>query len=75
MYKHWPDFVLKEIAFVEQRQLFDRLADQLGEAPPVIDSDDLLEDPGGHRRGLLPGRGHSLHPRGADAGSPARAMR
>ncbi|MDJ0937189.1 MAG: hypothetical protein QNI93_17535, partial [Kiloniellales bacterium] len=45
MYKHWPDFVLKEIGFVEQRQLFDRLCDQQGEAPPVIDSDDLLEDP------------------------------
>ncbi len=47
MYKHWPDFVLKEIAFVEQRALFDRLCDQLGHAPPVIDSDDLLEDPHG----------------------------
>jgi len=47
MYKHWPDFVLKEIAFVEQRELFDRLADRHGEAPPVIDSDDLLEDPQG----------------------------
>ncbi len=47
MYKHWPDFVLKEIAILEQRQLFDRLADQTGSAPPVIDSDDLLEDPHG----------------------------
>ncbi len=47
MYKHWPDFVLKEIAFVEQRQLFDRLWDRLGAPPPVIDSDDLLEDPHG----------------------------
>ena len=47
MYKHWPDFVLKEIAVLEQRQLFDRLADQMGKAPPVIDSDDLLEDPHG----------------------------
>ena len=45
MYMHWPDFVLKEIAFVEQRQLFDRLTDQMGKAPPVIDSDDLLENP------------------------------
>lgn len=45
MFKHWPDFVLKEIAFIEQRQLFDRLADKLGEVPPVIDSDDLLENP------------------------------
>jgi hypothetical protein len=47
MYEHWPDFVLKEIAFVEQRELFDRLCDKYGEAPPVIDSDDLLEDPRG----------------------------
>ncbi len=47
MFKHWPDFVLKEIAFVEQRQLFDRLGDRMGKAPPVIDSDDLLENPHG----------------------------
>ena len=47
MYKHWPDFVLKETAFVEQRALFDRLCEQLGTPPPVIDSDDLLENPHG----------------------------
>jgi hypothetical protein len=47
MYKHWPDFVLKEIAFVEQGRLFERLSDRTGAAPPVIDSDDLLEDPHG----------------------------
>ncbi|MFT5504699.1 MAG: hypothetical protein ACI845_003995 [Gammaproteobacteria bacterium] len=47
MYKHWPEFVLKEISFVEQRELFDRLCDQAGELPPVIDSDDLLENPHG----------------------------
>ena len=45
MYKHWPDFLLKEIAVLEQRELFDRIADQLGHAPPLIDSDDLLENP------------------------------
>ena len=45
MHKHWPDYVLKEVAFVEQRELFDRLADKFGTAPPVIDSDDLLENP------------------------------
>ena len=45
MYKHWPDFHLKETGFVEQRQLFDMLCEQRGEAPPVIDSDDLLENP------------------------------
>ena len=47
MYRHWPDFVLKEAAFVEQRALFDRLCDKNGSAPPVIDSDDLLENPHG----------------------------
>lgn len=47
MYKHWPDFVLKEIAVLEQRELFDRVADKLGHAPPLIDSDDLLENPQG----------------------------
>ena len=45
MYKHWPDFVLGETAYPEIRQLFDRLADQAGAAPPVIDSDDLLDAP------------------------------
>ncbi|MDH3634170.1 MAG: sulfotransferase family protein [Gammaproteobacteria bacterium] len=47
MYKHWPDFVLKEIAFVEQRALFDRMTDKLGRPLPIIDSDDLLENPHG----------------------------
>lgn len=45
MYKHWPDFHPVEVGFVEQRQLFDKLCDMLGEPPPVLDSDDLLEDP------------------------------
>ena len=44
MYRHWPDFVLEEIAVVEQCELFDRLCDKQGEAPPVIDSDGLLEN-------------------------------
>ena len=47
MFKHWPDFVLEEAGFIEQRELFDRLCDRLGNAPPVIDSDDLLQDPYG----------------------------
>ncbi|MEO1316730.1 MAG: sulfotransferase family protein [Pseudomonadota bacterium] len=43
----WPDFHEKEVGFTEQRQLFDLIAEQDGKAPPVIDSDDLLEDPAG----------------------------
>ncbi|MEM1160816.1 MAG: sulfotransferase family protein [Pseudomonadota bacterium] len=45
MYDKWPDFDEREVGFPEQRALFDRLCDRLGTAPPVIDSDDLLEDP------------------------------
>ena len=45
MYKHWPDFDEAEVGFTEQRQLFDELSNKLGSPPPVIDSDDLLENP------------------------------
>lgn len=45
MYKHWPDFDEAELGFAEQRELFDKLSDHLGAPPPLIDSDDLLEDP------------------------------
>lgn len=45
MYDKWPDFHIKEVGFPEQRELFDRVAQKLGKAPPVIDSDDMLEDP------------------------------
>lgn len=41
----WPDFHEKEVGFAEQRQLFDVLIGLNGAPPPVIDSDDLLEDP------------------------------
>ena len=45
MYRKWPDFHIKETGFAEQRQLFDRLTTHDGGAPPVIDSDDLMEEP------------------------------
>ncbi len=45
MYAKWPDFHEKEVGFAEQRQLFDVIAGLNGTPPPVIDSDDLLEDP------------------------------
>ena len=45
MYDKWPDFHEKEVGFAEQRELFERLLDKTGTPPPVIDSDDLLENP------------------------------
>jgi len=38
---------LEDIGFVRQAELFDREADRLGAAPPVIDADDVLADPRG----------------------------
>ena len=51
MYKQWPDFAEGEVGFPEQRALFDLVtALNGGKTPPVIDSDDLLEDPHGITR-------------------------
>ncbi len=47
MYKYWPDFHLLESAFAEQRMLYDGLFAYYGVRPPVIDSDDLLDNPNG----------------------------
>src|SRR5690606_9516276 len=41
------DVTLRDIGFAEQAMLFDRVADQLGHAPPVVDSEDVRRDPRG----------------------------
>jgi len=43
------DFTLDEIGLPAQAQLFDRAAQRLGRAPPVVESQDVLADP----RGIL----------------------
>lgn len=45
IYNKWPDFNEGEVGFPEQRALFDLVSALSGETPPVIDSDDLLENP------------------------------
>ncbi len=45
MYNKWPDFDELEVGFPEQRALFDLVTALNGTPPPVIDSDDMLEDP------------------------------
>lgn len=37
---------LSDLGFVQQQDLFDRAADKLGAAPPVIDAARVLQDPG-----------------------------
>ena len=43
------DFTLEEIGLPAQAELFDRAAERLGRAPPLVESRDVLADP----RGLL----------------------
>ena len=39
------DVSLRDIGFAEQAMLFDRVAERLGHAPPVVDSEDVRRDP------------------------------
>jgi len=45
--KRAPQWLMKEYGFEDHRRLFDMVWEHTGTAPPVIDSDDLLEDPHG----------------------------
>jgi len=47
IYRDGPEFGLDEIGIDKQRELFDLVKEYTGETPPVIDSDDLLENPVG----------------------------
>ena len=47
VHEHWPEFTLDEVGFAEQHALFDLVAEREGTPPPVIDADDLLDDPDG----------------------------
>ncbi len=47
MYQHWQEFTLDETSFEASHRMFDLVVDRYGEVPPVIDSDDLLDDPAG----------------------------
>ena len=45
MYSRWPDITLAEIGFEDLYTLFNRIADRQGQAPVVIDSDELMASP------------------------------
>ena len=45
IHSRWPDIILPEIGFEDLHTLFNRVADRTGNAPVVIDSDELLSAP------------------------------
>lgn len=47
MYAQWDEFTMDEASFEDLHRMFDLVVDRYGEIPPVIDSDDLLDDPDG----------------------------
>lgn len=47
MYKHWREFTMEEAGYEDLHRMFDLVVDRYGVVPPVIDSDDLLDDPAG----------------------------
>ena len=70
------EVTLADIGFVQQPELFDREADRLGRAPPVIEAADVLADPRGTLARAVRGARHRL-PRGDArlARRPARHRR
>lgn len=47
MARVWPDVTEEEVGFTALERVFDVIADETGEPPIVIESDDLLADPAG----------------------------
>lgn len=45
MHSRWNNIALGEIGFEDLHTLFNRIADQQGSAPPLLDSDELLASP------------------------------
>ena len=50
--KTWEHVSLDDIGLPQQIEIFDRVADAIGHAPPVIDTADLLADPEGQLSAL-----------------------
>lgn len=47
IYAQWQDFTMDETSFSALHRVFDLVVQRYGQIPPVIDSDDLLDDPSG----------------------------
>jgi hypothetical protein len=55
------EVTLEDIGVVRQRELFDREADRLGQAPPVVEGADVLADPRGTLGALCAALGVPFH--------------
>ena len=47
MYNQWEEFTMDEASYEDLHRMFELVVDRYGTVPPVIDSDDLLDDNAG----------------------------
>ena len=62
LHAQWSPFTLSEAGFEAQHALYDRVLTVLGEAPPVIDAEDLAENPEATVRAYCNAMGISFKP-------------
>lgn len=60
--RKWSEVSLRAIGFAEQAEIFDLVADRLGRAPPVIDAEDVLDDPQAMLKALCAALGIGFDP-------------
>jgi hypothetical protein len=60
--KKWSEVSLRAIGFAEQAEIFDMVAQRLGQAPPVVDAEDVLADPPGTLTPLCTALGIAFDP-------------
>lgn len=75
MHARWPDIILPEIGFEELHTLFRRVADRTGQAPAVIDSDELLANPEGGMRAYCAAVGIDFIPEALDWEAKTKARK
>ncbi len=62
MYNQWDEFTMDEASYAALHDMFDRVVKRYGVVPPVIDSDDLLDDPEGTVRAYCAAVGIEFFP-------------
>lgn len=47
LYNHWNEFTVEEAGYADLHRMFDLVVDRYGVIPPLIDADDLVDEPAG----------------------------
>ena len=69
--KTFPGAGLADTGLVQQCEIFDRVAERIGRAPPVVLASDVLKDPRAQLQALVRGARHSVPRQPCCPGPPA----